>query len=502
VADKVGLVGGEKAEAVSSAHASQVSQASHTSRASHAPQPRQAWLEEILNLLSNVLFPVVVFLIWAAATTVGTIVDQNQPAQHYYDTYPLPVANLILRLHLDNVFHSVPYISLVVLLLVSMSVCTFRRVIPKRFPPDRRVMLDRFGLHASMPAADDPARAAAQVAGVLRARGFRLRERLLEGETWFFGDKQKWARYGVLVAHLGFAVIAFGVFLGWLRGFSGQMVLYQGQTGGIGQAGVVLRLDHFHAVFQPVVTPTGTTYQAQKFESDVTIWGDGTTPRRAAILVNHPYVTQGGVYVYQASYAFAGNLRITRHGAPVKVPALHLNPQDAIFLPGTNRAIEYGLLLGPTDPSQTPPGVPLPKRDEYALWIFHDNIPTTNRPLLVPVGASVDVGDGYRLTALPPTPSTGLTYRYDPGQGWVALGCLILVAGFVMALFFVPVKVYARIVPAAEGCSVECAATTTKGNAIWEDDFGALAAELRRALVPPAAQPPAAAAESQVNVYA
>jgi cytochrome c biogenesis protein len=87
-------------------------------------------IDEVLNLLSNVMFPVVVFLIWAVATTIGTIVDQNQPVQHYYDEYPLALANAVVRLHFTNVFHSVPYISLVVLLLLSMSVCTFRRVIP------------------------------------------------------------------------------------------------------------------------------------------------------------------------------------------------------------------------------------------------------------------------------------------------------------------------------------------------------------------------------------
>src|SRR5579864_9047125 len=104
--------------------------------------------EEILNLLSNVLFPVVVFLIWAAATTVGTIVKQNLPDQQYYDEYPVAIANIIVRLHLTNVFHSVPYIALVALLLVSMAVCTFRRVIPKRFPKDRAVPIRNFGLHA------------------------------------------------------------------------------------------------------------------------------------------------------------------------------------------------------------------------------------------------------------------------------------------------------------------------------------------------------------------
>ena len=192
---------------------------------------------------------------------------------------------------------------------------------------------------------------------------------------------------------------------------------------------------------------------------------------------------------------------VTRNGKVVALGGAgrRLNPQDALFLPGTSRAIEYGTLLGPTDPSQTPAGVPLPKQDEYALWVFHDNIPTTNRPSLLPIGATMDVGDGYKVKALPPTPSTGLTYRYDPGQSWVALGCLILVTGFVMALFFVPVKLYAKASADSAGSVVEIAATTTKGNAIYEDEFASLTEGLGQAVARDRGTEPDA---PQVKVYA
>jgi cytochrome c biogenesis protein ResB len=176
--------------------------------------------------------------------------------------------------------------------------------------------------------------------------------------------------------------------------------------------------------------------------------------------------------------------------------------QDGIFLPGTSRAIEYGTLLGPSDPSQVPTGLPLPKTDEYALWLFHDNIPTTDKPILLPVGKSIAVGDGYTIRALAPVPWTGLTYRYDPGQGWVALGAAILVMGFVMSLFFVPVKLYARVSCEASGASVAVAATTTKGNAIYEDDFAGLMKGLDTELRRPVAGPADARHEDTVQAYA
>ncbi|MBV8171593.1 MAG: cytochrome c biogenesis protein ResB [Candidatus Eremiobacteraeota bacterium] len=455
--------------------------------------------DQTLDLLSNVMFPVFVFAVWAALTLVGTSVDQNMPAQRYYEEYPAPMANAILRLHLTNVFHSWPYIALVLLLLLSMSVCTFRRVIPKRFPKDRALPIENLGLHAARESSLDFDATASAVEDYVARRGFAVRTQTIDGARWLFADKQKWARYGVLVAHVGFAVIAIGAFIGWLWGYRGEMQIYEGQTVSVPQAGLLVTLSHFVGRFEPVQTKAGVVYQASRFQSDVHVVGQ-RTDSVTSILVNHPFVTANSVYLYQASYGFGGNLQIARDGKVVSPSdaAGRLGPQDVVPLPGTSRVIEYGTMLGPSDPSQAPPGVPLPKADTYALWIFHDQIPTTQRPILLPVGATYYAGDGYTIRALPPVAWSGLTYRYDPGEAWVGVGALILTAGFVMALFFMPIKLYARVRDAGGAPVVDVAATTTKGNAMYEDDFNALVNGLAERL----RAPQSGAVGETVNAYA
>jgi len=448
---------------------------------------RRSFIDELLDVLSNVLFPVAVFCVWAAATTVGTLIDQNQTPDHYYQEYPSAVANLVIRLHLDGVFHSVPYISLVVLLLVSMSVCTFRRVIPKRFPADRAVPIEHFALRASANVAGTQAAAAAASDAYFRQHGFNVRTQEIDGAHWAFAHRQKWARYGVLVAHLGFFVLCIGIFLGWKFGIRGQLMAFDGQTIAVTQTPLQLTLRKFTATFEPVQTPTGTFYQASNFQSDVALAGpdDNAAP---SVTVNHPYVTHDGVYIYQASYGFAGRLAVTRNGKPVEVDgSQRLMPQDEVLFPGTSRGVQFMTMAGPSDPSQLPPGVRLPKTDEYVFWAFHDNIPTTDKPIILPVGKSVDVGDGYKVTALTPIAWSGMTYRRDPGEDYVGLGVAILIAGFVMSLFFLPVKLYARVRRSASGVEADVAVTTTKGNAMYEDDFAALAAGWREALAKSAA---------------
>ncbi|MBV8082308.1 MAG: cytochrome c biogenesis protein ResB [Candidatus Eremiobacteraeota bacterium] len=455
--------------------------------------------DQTLDVLSNVMFPVVVFAVWAALTLIGTSVDQNIPPEQYYQEYPAPVANAILRLHLTNIFHSWPYIALVLLLLVSMTVCTFRRVIPKRFPKDRALPIENFGLHAQRQSALDFETTSHVVDEYAARRGFAVRTQAIDGAHWLFADKQKWARYGVLVAHVGFAVIVIGVFIGWLLGYRGELQIYEGQTASVPQAGLLVTLSHFVGRFQPVQTKQGVVYQASRFQSDVHVAGSGGDTN-ASILVNHPYTSAHGVYLYQASYGFGGDFAVLRNGKPVALPGINgrLGPQDVIALPGTSRVIEYGTMLGPSDPSQAPAGVPLPKVDTYAIWAFHDQIPVTQKPILLAVGQTYDVGDGYVLKALPPVAWSGLTYRYDPGELWVGAGALILTAGFVMALFFMPIKLYARVRRAAGATVVDVAATTTKGNAMYEDDFDALVNGLADRLAPPASGP----IGETVNAYA
>ena len=463
-------------------------------RAARKTDPRERSVyDQTLDVLSNVMFPVFVFFIWAVLTIVGTSVDQNQPPERYYEEYPAAMANAILRLHLTNVFHSWPYLALVILLLVSMSVCTFRRVIPKRFPKDRALPIENFGLHArhDSPLTFDAASDA--VDEYVRRRGFAVRAQKIADEHWLFADKQKWARYGVLVAHLGFAIIAFGIFLGWLRGYRGELQIFEGQTVSVPHASFDVTLNRFIGRFEPVQTKEGVMYQASRFQSDLRVApsGSGMSRETTSILVNHPYVSSGNVYLYQASYGFGGNFEIRRNGVPLKLAnvAGRLGPQDVVYLPGTSRAIEYGTMLGPSDPSQAPVGVALPHTDTYALWVFHDSIPTTDKPILLPVGRTIDVGDGYTLRALPPVAWSGITYRYDPGEVWVGLGALVLSTGFVMALFFMPIKLYARVRSAERGAVVDIAATTTKGNAIYEDDFGTLVKGLQERLSRPDAGP-------------
>ena len=113
--------------------------ASGVSGAGTLLRPVRETVHEFLVLFSNVMFAVSLFAVWGLFTLIGVIVDQEKDASFYWQNYAPVAARLVLRLHLDNIYHSPAYIAIIGLILVSLTVATFRRVIPARMPPLRMV---------------------------------------------------------------------------------------------------------------------------------------------------------------------------------------------------------------------------------------------------------------------------------------------------------------------------------------------------------------------------
>ena len=96
-----------------------------------------------------------------------------------------------------------------------------------------------------------------------------------------------WARRGVLVAHIGFVIIAAGTTWYWARGFSGEMPILTGATATIPQTGAQIKLDHFDYRYRSDSTKAGLVYQPIDYVSQVQYVGkDGVARcRRFASII-------------------------------------------------------------------------------------------------------------------------------------------------------------------------------------------------------------------------
>ncbi|HET6276183.1 MAG TPA: cytochrome c biogenesis protein ResB [Candidatus Cybelea sp.] len=434
---------------------------------------------EFVRTFGNVLFAVSLFIVWGLLTLVGVVVDQGADPPLYFQSYTAPIARAILRLNFDNIYHSPWYVGIIGLILLSLAVCTFKRVIPARLPPLRPVSIDKIPLHADFEAAGDANDVRRRVGTLLAKRGWQMRERLFGGVEWSFADKHNWARRGVLVAHAGFVIIAAGTTLYWARGFSGEVALLTGHTAQIAQTHALIRLDDFAYKIAPIMTKSGMVYQPVDYVSHVTVTGNDGIPKHLTVRVNHPIDIDGTLY-YQASYGFGMQFLVSRLGLRnAELSNRTLLEGDTFDLPGTQRTLVYER-FAPTVDKQS--GMPTadPRVNDPAVLLGASESGNSLGDALVPLGDSVDAGGGWRVMPKRYVLYSGFQYRYDPGVPLVGIGAFVLLAGLVISFYFLPARLYVRVDEIGPNRSrVGAAATTVKGYDVFQSEFDRLMLSLK-----------------------
>ncbi len=440
--------------------------------------------DDFIRTFGNVLFAVSLFVVWGILTLIGVIVDQGKDAPTYFASYPAPLARAIVRLGFDNIYHSPWYVGIIALILLSLTVCTFKRVIPARLPPLRPVKIEKIPLHASIGVRGDDNDIRARVEQFFSQRGWNVRKRSFDGTEWSFADKHNWARRGVLVAHLGFVIIAAGTTLYWARGFSGETAIVTGQSVEVPQTHAILKLDDFSYRISPILTKSGMVYQPIDYVSHVTVTGKDGTPKRMTVRVNHPIDVDGTLY-YQASYGFAMKFLVTHDGKRVaSLSDRVLEEGESFDVPGTRSSVSYDRFVPTVDRQSGAPSAD-PRVNDPATVLSVAQNGSNAGSALVPLRTWIDLGSGWRVTPQQYLLYSGFQYRYDPGIPLVGAGALVLLSGLIISFYFLPARLYVRVDRTAAGCSVGLAATTVKGYEIFATEFGELVEELKRSMEPP-----------------
>jgi hypothetical protein len=449
---------------------------------------RASW-DELVQLFANVTFGVSLLGIWAFLTLIGVVIEQGKDPSFYAAQYAPPMARLIGRLDLNNIYHSAAYIGVLGLILCSMAAATFTKVIPRRIPRLGPVKIDAIPLHATVRVEGDVERVRDDIATFFASRGWQIRKRAFGGSEWTFADKNNWARRGVLVAHVGFVIIAIGTTIYWAKGYSGQFAVLSGQTATIPQNGATVALERFAYRIDPIATKSGTVYQPIDYVSTARVTGKDGVPHDAVIRVNHPYDVDG-TSIYQATYGFAIDFRLTKDGHPVPGgPDQPLKEGEGFPIAGTTRSIQYTRFVGTIDRRTGEPGAdPRPNDPGVVIRAFDGDQPIGSA--LVPLGQAMDLGAGYALTPARYVLYSGFQYRNDPGVAVVGLGAFVLLAGLCISFYFLPARLFVIARPLGAGTEVGIAATTIRGYEVFEDRFREIIDALCRSRPEPlAAQP-------------
>lgn len=184
-------------------------------------------IDRIWNFFSSVKVAVWIIVITLIASIFGTIFPQQlyippsaDPWQYYPEQYgPLGYAYVFLGLH--NMYSSWWFVSLLVMIGVSLVICSLDRVVPlykalkKQRVTRHPAFLSRQRIHGKV-ATDNPDEIFEKAKKSLAQKGYNVREE----EQAVMGEKGRFSRWGPYVNHIGLIIFLIGILMRILPGFT------------------------------------------------------------------------------------------------------------------------------------------------------------------------------------------------------------------------------------------------------------------------------------------
>ena len=380
-------------------------------------------LLRLVGWISDLRLAIVLLLVIALTSGVGTAIPQREPADLYRRLYdPQPWLGLlngdgVLALQLDHVYSSGWFLGLLAWLALALLLCSWRRQWPALQAALRWVdyrtprQLSKLSVAETL-STDTPKASLDQLAGLLQRQGWQIQRH----DDRLAARKGLLGRVGPLLVHAGMVVLMLGAAWGALGGQRAEQYLAPGRSLELmdsrGSSKLTLALDGFSIQRDPAGRPEQFTSKLRILEGD---GSEGSLLKQAEISVNHPLRFQG-VTLYQADWALAAiSLQLG------KSPLLELPLQS---FPQLGEQV-WGIVL-PTRPDGSEPVLLSLGSEQGPVEIYGADGISIAR--LSPGGAAVEV-KGLPIRVESVLPASGILLKRDPGVPLVYAGFAIAMAG-------------------------------------------------------------------------
>jgi cytochrome c biogenesis protein len=355
--------------------------------------------------------------------------------------------DLLERLQLFRVFSSTWFSVGLVILIVSIVVCTLDRTprLWRQVSDVRVVQPDPFFDPRLPDRAALSGVSADAVAGALRRHRFRVREEAVDGVRFVYGDRNQYTKLATLFTHLGLILFLVAAAITSRFGIEQGLVVAEGDTltvGPIGTPGLlVVRNLGFEA-------PGFLTGRPTDFTTDLAVYRDGEEIARKTIRVNDPLAVAGFTF-HQNGFGPAPDLVVADAAGAIlwsgPVPLTDQAggfPYGSFAVPGRDMGLEL-LLQRQADGVGILLVVPYRIVGEQA-----DGSPRVEYldPMALARGEDGTVpGIDFRVGLRDFAEYTLLIAKNDPGVGlvWVAFGSLI--TGLLITFHRPRRRVWARV---------------------------------------------------------
>ena len=382
-------------------------------------------LKQVLNFLANLKVALLLLLIIAIFSSIGSIIEQNKEIEFYQQFYStimlgIPIWQFILVFGLDNLYSTWWFLSLIFLLGLSLICCT----IFQQFPTLK--FSRRYYFYKS-------AKQFNKLFLNLKASRFfksHLSYLLLTKQYSLFYQYQSIyaykgliSRIGPIIVHLSLICILMGSTLSAVQGFNSQEVVPKTELfhiQNIIKTGILSRVSQKAFRVNDFWSTYTNTGKVKQFYSDISVLNSsGVEIKRKTISVNNPLLLNDLV-IYQTDWGISGIRLGLKHNQAVKV-------QTTFQLP----------VLKTTDPSQKiwVSSLINPKSESKGIIIVLNN----NRGQLmlfnlrgeflkmINLGETFSIENEKVFNFLDTISSTGIQIKSDPGIELIYFGFFFLI---------------------------------------------------------------------------
>ena len=371
----------------------------------------------------------------------------------YDPVFGVGVVDVLERLQVFRIFSSTWFTLGLIILVVSIVVCTLDRT-PRLWRQSTEIRVvqpepffapslpDRAVLSGVGPEA---------VRAILRRHHFKLREAEVDGDSYIYGDRHQYTKMATLLTHLGLITFLIAAVVTSVFGDEQGLIVTEGDSltvQPIGTPGLLVVKNYdFEA---PGFFETG---QATDFTTDLGVFQDGKEIARKTIRVNDP-LSVGGYTFHQNGFGPAIRMLLSdAAGRPLWDGSVPLDGQAA--------GLPYGTLS-------------VPGRDVGLQLLLKRSTDGTGVVLIVPYRITGEDADGNPIaTDLPPlalragtaSPADGTDFsvgvrgfgeytlliaKKDPGQGFVWTAFALLISGIGITFYLPRRRIWTRLSPSGE----------------------------------------------------
>lgn len=414
----------------------------------------------LFSFLSSLKLTIILLIIIAFASILGTIIPQQYEGGESFRHLSPGLVKFFNSLQLFDMYHSIWFIILMVLLSLNLIVCSLNRFpsswkLFRNIPsPDRKKPFEKLPPESIILIEKDRNEVISRVENLLRKNYKKIRKKDADSITYFYGEKGAYSNFGVYIIHLSILIIITGAIIGSLLGFEAFVNIPEGESTntvhlgrqkGVKKLDFTVRCDKFAISFYDNGMP-------KEYRSNLSFLKDNNVILRGPLLVNHP-ITFDGIRFYQASYGTApgGRAHITIRRENKQETTITVKQKDSFFLNEKNVKVnivkieENFMSMGPAVliHIQNPKGT-------VRLWVFKrieqmrdripdliNKVPIFNPGLYTPYY--------FKLNKIESNYYTGLQLSHDPGVVVVAIGSLFVILGLFVTFFSSHKRLWVRV---------------------------------------------------------